>query len=36
MMRMREIVGRNNVYFWAANIITELTAVQNSQPLQKE
>jgi trehalose 6-phosphate synthase len=36
MMRMREIVGRNNVYFWAASIITELTAVKNSQPLQKE
>jgi len=36
MARMREIVSKNNVYFWAANIITELTAVQNSQPLQKE
>ena len=36
MARMREIVSKNNIYFWAANIITELTAVQNSQPLQKE
>ncbi len=31
MTRMREIVGRNNVYFWAASIITELTAVQSTQ-----
>ena len=36
MTRMRDIVGRNNVYFWAASIITELTAVQSSQPPQKE
>lgn len=36
MTRMREIVGRNNVYFWAASIITELTAVQNIQPLQSK
>ncbi|MDP1991294.1 MAG: trehalose-6-phosphate synthase [Syntrophales bacterium] len=36
MTRMREIVGRNNVYFWAASIITELTAVQSIQPPQKE
>jgi len=36
MIRMREIVGRNNVYFWAASIITELTAVKNKQSLQKE
>ncbi len=34
MTRMREIVGRNNVYFWAASIITELTAVQSTQPPQ--
>ena len=34
MTRMREIVGRNNVYFWAASIITELTAVQSAQPPQ--
>ena len=36
MTRMREIVGRNNVYFWAASIITELTAVHNTQYLRKE
>ncbi len=36
MMRMREIVSKNNVYFWAANIITDLTAVKNTQPLRKE
>ena len=36
MRRMREIVGRNNVFFWAASIITELTAVQNVQPHPNE
>jgi hypothetical protein len=33
---MREIVGKNNIFFWAANIIAELTAVKNTQPLRKE
>ncbi|MBU1150181.1 MAG: trehalose-6-phosphate synthase, partial [Proteobacteria bacterium] len=36
MARMREIISKNNVYFWAANIITDLTAVHNTQYLRKE
>lgn len=36
MERMREIVGKNNIFFWAANIIAELTGVKNTQPLRKE
>ena len=36
MMRMREIVGKNNVFFWAANIITDLTELKNTQSLRKE
>ncbi|MCL5807434.1 MAG: trehalose-6-phosphate synthase [Deltaproteobacteria bacterium] len=36
MMRMRETVGKNNVYFWAANIITDLTELKNTQSLRKE
>lgn len=35
MVRMREIVSKNNVYLWAANIIADLTAVKNTQPLRK-
>ena len=36
MMRMREIVSKNNIYLWAANIITDLTEVKNTKPLRKE
>ncbi len=31
MARMREIVGKNNVFFWAANIIEELTAMKQDK-----
>ncbi|HPL62640.1 MAG TPA: trehalose-6-phosphate synthase [Syntrophales bacterium] len=30
MAAMREVVGRNNVYRWAANIITDLSALKKS------
>jgi len=36
MMRMREIVSRNNVYFWAASIIAELVELRNTQSIRKE
>ena len=36
MTRMREIVGRNNIFFWAASIITELTSVQSIQPSESK
>jgi len=28
MENMRKIIGENNVYHWAANIVTELTALK--------
>ena len=36
MGRMRETVGKNNIFFWAASIITELTALKNAQSHRKE